>query len=64
MGFFIVIYATKRKPTFRVGFLINGMWRLPTFPHFIVVSSAERGLTSLFGMGRGEHPPCNHHQVF
>ena len=40
------------------------LWRIPTFPHFIAVSSAEWGLTSLFGMGRGEHPPYNHHQAF
>ena len=23
-----------------------------------------RGLTSLFGMGRGEHPRHNHHKIF
>jgi hypothetical protein len=23
-----------------------------------------RGLTSLFGMGRGEHPRQNHHKIF
>ena len=61
-------YATSRKrmPPNKIGgsFFYNIMWRLPTFPRFIAVSSAERGLTSLFGMGRGEHPPCNHHQVF
>ena len=26
------------------------------------VPSAMRGLTSLFGMGRGEHPRQNHHK--
>ena len=31
-------------------------WRQLTLPHFIAVPSARRGLTSLFGMGRGEHP--------
>ncbi len=30
--------------------------RRPTFPRFRAVSSALRGLTSLFGMGRGAPP--------
>ena len=37
-------------------------WQLPTLPHFFAVPSAIRGLTSLFGMGRGEHPRQNHHK--
>ena len=28
------------------------------------VPSAMRDLTSLFGMGRGEHPRHNHHKIF
>ena len=28
-------------------------WRPPTLPHCIAVPSAQAGLTSLFGMGRG-----------
>ena len=31
--------------------------RLPTLPHCIAVPSAQVGLTSLFGMGRGGAPP-------
>ena len=31
--------------------------RLPTLPHCIAVPSAQTGLTSLFGMGRGGPPP-------
>ena len=31
--------------------------RLPTLPHCIAVPSAQTGLTSLFGMGRGGTPP-------
>ena len=31
--------------------------RLPTLPHYIAVPSAQVGLTSLFGMGRGGTPP-------
>ena len=31
--------------------------RLPTLPHCIAVPSAQAGLTSLFGMGRGWTPP-------
>ena len=38
------------------------VWRRPTFPQFNAVSSARRGLTSLFGMGRGG-PPCYSHHV-
>ena len=30
--------------------------RLPTLPHCIAVPSAQVGLTSLFGMGRGGTP--------
>lgn len=37
------------------------MWHLPTLPGLIQVPSAVRGLTSLFGMGRGEHLRYNHH---
>ena len=29
----------------------------PTLPHCIAVPSAQAGLTSLFGMGRGGTPP-------
>ncbi len=35
-------------------------WRRPTFPRTGAVSSAMRGLTSLFGMGRGVHPLYSH----
>ena len=38
------------------------IWQLPTLPHCCAVPSAMRGLTSLFGMGRGEHPRQNHHK--
>ena len=31
--------------------------RLPTLPHCCAVPSAQAGLTSLFGMGRGGTPP-------
>ena len=31
--------------------------RPPTLPHCIAVPSAQAGLTSLFGMGRGGAPP-------
>ena len=33
-------------------------------PRKTQVPSAIRGLTSLFGMGRGEHPWQNHHKIF
>ena len=35
-------------------------WRRPTFPQPSAVSSARRGLTSLFGMGRGGPPRYSH----
>jgi hypothetical protein len=38
------------------------LWSLPTFPGMNPVSSAVRGLTALFGMGRGEHPPYRLHK--
>ena len=46
--------------------LVTGLqriWQLPTLPHCGAVPSAMRGLTSLFGMGRGEHPRQNHHKI-
>ena len=39
----------------------EGGWRLPTLPLVTAVPLALRGLTSLFGKGRGEHPRYNHH---
>ena len=39
------------------------LWRLPTLPGLTQVSSAVPGLTSLFGMGRGEHRANSHQQV-
>ena len=33
--------------------------QLPTLPHCIAVPSAQAGLTSLFGMGRGGTPPLS-----
>ena len=38
------------------------LWRLRTLPGLTQVTSAVRGLTSLFGMGRGEHPANSHQQ--
>ena len=38
------------------------IWQLPTLPYCGTVPSAMRGLTALFGMGRGEHPRQNHHK--
>ena len=35
--------------------------RRPTLPHFTAVPSALWGLTSLFEMGRGEHPSYRLH---
>ena len=38
-------------------------WRRPTFPQTSAVSSAMQGLTSLFGMGRGEHLLHSHQNM-
>ena len=32
------------------------IWRRLTLPRMTAVPSAQRGLTTLFGMGKGEHP--------
>jgi hypothetical protein len=45
-------------------FIVIVLWRLPTLPGLTQVSSAVPGLTSLFGMGRGEHRANSHQQDF
>ena len=45
-------------------FVVMVLWRLPTLPGLTQVSSAVLGLTSLFGMGRGEHQANSHQQDF
>ena len=44
--------------------LSNKNWQRLTLPPFTAVPSALKGLTSLFGMGRGGHLRYNHHIVF
>ena len=46
--------STLKKCIFKV---LYKRRRLPTLPHCIAVPSAQVGLTSLFGMGRGGTPP-------
>ena len=46
--------STLKKWIFKV---LYKRRRLPTLPHCIAVPSAQVGLTSLFGMGRGGTPP-------
>ena len=52
---------SKNKEKHPVSLLKQGAlkkkWRPPTLPHCIAVPSAQAGLTSLFGMGRGGTPP-------
>ena len=55
-----IIYNKKGNP---FGFPLIKDWRLPTFPQTSAVSSAIKGLTSLFGMGRGEHLCYNHQNI-
>ncbi len=51
--------AKKKGPSFRTGLLWGGDGLLSHGSP--AVSSARRGLTSLFGMGRGGPPRCSHH---
>ena len=54
-------YIQKQKsPSMNAEASVMG-WRRPTFPQLNAVSSALRGLTSLFGMGRGGPPRYSHH---
>ena len=53
---------TKKDHPFEMVFFVMVLWRLPTLPGLIQVSSAVLGLTSLFGMGRGEHQANSHQQ--
>ena len=47
----------------KMGLKLIVLWRLPTLPGLTQVSSAVLGLTSLFGMGRGEHQANSHQQA-
>ena len=47
----------KKEPNHVSGKAPDEKRRLPTLPHCIAVPSAQAGLTSLFGMGRGGTPP-------
>ena len=48
---------TKKAPKTFVLEALTERRQLPTLPHCIAVPSAQVGLTSLFGMGRGGTPP-------
>ena len=52
-----------KKKSILYGMLFKKDWRRPTFPQINAVSSAMTGLTSLFGMGRGEHRLHNHQNM-
>jgi hypothetical protein len=58
-----ISYKRKNGNPFEVAVLLIKSWRLPTLPSLNSVPSAVRGLTSLFEMGRGEHPPYKHHEA-
>ena len=50
-------WKTKKPWSIAVpGLQFKKKWRPPTLPHCIAVPSAQAGLTSLFGMGRGGTP--------
>jgi hypothetical protein len=52
-------HKTKKALSFRTGLIIKDRQRL-TLPGFILVPSALVGLTSLFGMGRGDPHRYSH----
>lgn len=52
---FYQLPKTQKPQSYDWGLVIN--WHLPTLPGLIQVPSAVRGLTALFEMGRGVHPP-------
>ena len=54
---------TKNPIFYEDGISVMLLWRLPTLPGLTQVSSAVPGLTSLFGMGRGEHRANSHQQA-
>ena len=53
----IIYIPTKKASVTVVTKALCEKGRLPTLPHCIAVPSAQVGLTSLFGMGRGGTPP-------
>ena len=50
-------YVTKKNPSQQIVMKDSKVGRLPALPHCGAVPSAQAGLTSLFGMGRGGAPP-------
>ena len=59
VGIVIEQLQEKRVPETLLlpGLTLEKKRRPPTLPHCIAVPSAQAGLTSLFGMGRGGTPP-------
>ena len=58
--FYIIFFISehkKRSPKSFDSEDLDKRRQLPTLPHCIAVPSAQAGLTSLFGMGRGGTPP-------
>jgi hypothetical protein len=53
---------TKKPQPFKEGVLYKS-WRRHTLPDFTPVPSAQAGLTTLFGMGRGGHYRYNHLKI-
>ena len=57
----IKIYKKTKAPTVKKGLLKD--WQQPTLPDVTPVPLALRGLTSLFGMGRGDHSRYSRHKI-
>jgi hypothetical protein len=64
MSTYIIAQSIKSKSplNFRSGdsSLNNKRWQFPTLPDLTPVPSAARGLTALFDMEKGVHPPYRH----
>ena len=56
-------YTKGKKKASNIRGLIDKNWRLPTLPPVKAVPSAQVGLTSLFGKGRGGPHRYNHHKI-
>jgi hypothetical protein len=60
LTFGVVVIGHKKSPLISLGAFVMKKRQRLTLPHVIAVPSALAGLTSLFGMGRGEPHRYSH----
>ena len=60
LAFLVVLISKNKKRASHFCEALYLIWRLPTFPLGVAVSSATQGLTSLFEMVKGVHLLYNH----